>query len=271
MSVDTEIIRELKAVLPSFGALSELQKKTANESAGPCPLCGGDDRFFVRGGKGYCRQCNIKGGDIIDWHCKKDGTDLAGLLKKYGIKNGNGSKPKLVKVYDYLNLTGEVVHQSLRYEPGKNGQTKTFSQRRPDGSGGWVWSLKGVETVLYRLPEVVEAGEVLIVEGEKDADNLAALGFTATTSPMGAGKWRDHYNQHLKGKRIVIIPDNDEPGRKHAAQVAKALEGISADVRVITLPEDIKDVSEFIETFSDSTEAAERLAILIEGADSELE
>ena len=41
-----------------------------------------------------------------------------------------------------------------------------------------MWSLQGVERVLYRLPEVVGAVArdelVLFVEGEKDADALAA-------------------------------------------------------------------------------------------------
>ena len=76
----------------------------------------------------------------------------------------------------------------MRYEP------KDFSQRRPDGNGGWIWKnlFKDVKPILYRLPEVVNANEVLIVEGEKDCDNLSELGFVATTCPMGAKKWRSY-------------------------------------------------------------------------------
>jgi hypothetical protein len=117
------------------------------------------------------------------------------------------------------------------------------------------------------LPEVVKATEVWVVEGEKDADTLAALGFTATTNPMGAGKkWRDSYSESLRGKQGFIIPDNDAPGRAHAEQVACALHGVAASVRVLRLPDTAKDVTEFVGTFNDETEAAERLSILAEGA-----
>ena len=266
--MENEAIRRLKETLPPFSELSELKKKTAHESAGPCPVCGGDDRFYVHDGKGFCRQCNTKGGDIVDWHCLKEGLDVAGLLKKYGI-SGNGkakptsnTRPEIVKTYDYTDASGNLVFQVCRMEP------KSFRQRRPDGKG-WAWNLKGVEPVLYRLPQVLKAQEVVIVEGEKDADALAALGFAATTVPGGAGKWREHYNQYLKGKRVVIIPDNDEPGRKHAAQVAQSLEGIAESIKILSLPElpESGDVSDFLATFEDPTEATERLALMIEGAE----
>ena len=54
--------------------------------------------------------------------------------------------------------------------------------------------------------------------GEKDVDNLVQLGLTATTNPMGAGKWQESYSEILKGANVVILPDNDEPGRNHAVQ-----------------------------------------------------
>ena len=249
--------------------MSELKKKTAHESAGPCPVCGGDDRFYVHDGKGFCRQCNTKGGDIVDWHCLKEGLDVAGLLKKYSI-SGNGkakptsnTRPEIVKTYDYTDASGNLVFQVCRMEP------KSFRQRRPDGNGSYIWNLQGVTPTIYRLPEVIGAQEVIVVEGEKDCDNLSALGFLATTVPGGAGKWREHYNQYLKGKRVVIIPDNDEPGRKHAAQVAQSLEGIAESIKILSLPElpESGDVSDFLATFEDPTEATERLALMIEGAE----
>ncbi|WP_352429730.1 toprim domain-containing protein [Thermoflexus sp.] len=117
---------------------------------------------------------------------------------------------------------------------------KQFLQRRPDGKGGWVWKLDGVPRVLYRLPAVVEAvrrgDTVFLVEGEKDADALASLGLTATTNPQGGGKWRDEYAEVLRGARVVILPDNDNTGKKHAEQVARSLHGKAAEVRVLELP-----------------------------------
>ena len=69
-----------------------------------------------------------------------------------------------------------LLYQTIRYS------NKQFSQRRPDGKGGWIWKgpEKGAE-VPYRLPELIASGNapVLIAGGEKDVDNLRALGFTA--------------------------------------------------------------------------------------------
>ena len=123
-------------------------------------------------------------------------------------------KGRIVATYDYTDEHGGLLFQAVRYQP------KSFKQRRPDGRAAGCGSLEGVRRVLYRLPEVLAADEVIVVEGEKDADRLRALGFVATTNPQGAGKWRPEYAEALAGKRVVVLPDNDEAGRKHAGKVA---------------------------------------------------
>jgi len=168
----------------------------------------------------------------------------------------------LVKSYDYTDAEGNLLFQVCRFDP------KGFEQRRPDGNGGWKWKLEGVKPVLYRLPDVLKADEVLIVEGEKDADNLIPLGFTATTNPMGAGKWRDAFNSALSGKSIILIPDNDQAGRQHMMDVARSLNGTSKSLKWLDLPglPSKGDISDWIASFQDPQEAAERLAIMIENA-----
>ena len=152
-----------------------------------------------------------------------------------GEPNGRPRERRVAAVYSYRDEAGELLFQVVRYIP------KAFAQRRPDGDGGWSWDLKGVRRVLYQLPEVLAvaaAGEtIFVVEGEKDCDALAALGLAATTNPGGAGKWRPEYSGALAGARVVIIPDNDEPGRRHAEQVAQSLQGTAAEVRVLELPD----------------------------------
>jgi hypothetical protein len=148
-------------------------------------------------------------------------------------------RPRIVASYDYLNEAGTLLYQVVRWEPGFEGEKKTFRQRRPDGSGGWINGLGDVRRVLYRLPELIKADAqcpVFIVEGEKDADNLWAIERIATTCAMGAGKWRSDYNEALRGRHVAILPDNDDPGRKHAAEVARALTGIAASVITVELP-----------------------------------
>jgi len=149
-------------------------------------------------------------------------------------------------------------------------EPKTFRQRHRNGSGKWTWNLKGIRRVLYNLPAVMKADEVFIVEGEKDSDNLAALGFLATTSPMGAKKWRDEYNEALKGKSVVLIPDNDNEGREHMTRVAQSLNGAAESLKWLELPNlpSKGDVSDWLAKFNDPDDAGEELSKLIEGAKS---
>ncbi len=145
-----------------------------------------------------------------------------------------GGKSPVVATYDYRDANGKLLFQVCRTAD------KRFFQRRPDGKGCWINGLGGIKPVLYRLPEVLQAVErgetVFIPEGEKDVDNLARLGLAATTSPMGAGKWRKDYSDWLKDANVVILPDNDGPGRKHAQQVAKSLQEKAKLIKLLELP-----------------------------------
>jgi putative DNA primase/helicase len=90
--------------------------------------------------------------------------------------------------YEYRDENGRVSYVVERRP------FKKFRQRRPDGAGGWVWNLKGIVPLPYRLPELIAADpidRVFIVEGEKDVDTLWSRGFVATCNSGGAGKWRD--------------------------------------------------------------------------------
>jgi hypothetical protein len=140
---------------------------------------------------------------------------------------------RLAATYDYRDADGRLLFQVVRFEP------KDFRQRRPDGRGGWVWKLGDVPRVLYRLPELNAAPAdqpVFVVEGEKDADRLAALGLVATTNVGGAGKWRAEHGRCLAGRAVVVLPDNDAPGRDHARQVVRLTLDHAASVRVLGLP-----------------------------------
>jgi hypothetical protein len=154
-----------------------------------------------------------------------------------GARSQRGPRGEVVATYRYTDGGGRLLYEVLRLQP------KDFICRRPDGptsAGGWVWDLQGVERVLYRLPEVLTAVArdeiVYLVEGEKDADALAALGFAATTHAGGAGRWRPEYARPLRGARVVVIGDNDEPGRRHADSVVACLRRHAAAVGRLELP-----------------------------------
>lgn len=167
---------------------------------------------------------------------------------------------KFVCAYVYRDESGKPLFEVARIDTSKGGKRdKTFRQHRLVGEN-WTFPLEAgvpdeLKDTLYHLPEVksaIKAGAtVYVVEGEKDADNMAALGYTATTNVMGAGKWRDAYTAALAGADVALVPDNDKPGRVHAELVSRSMCGKVKSVRVIDLkaecPElpDKGDVTDF--------------------------
>jgi len=143
--------------------------------------------------------------------------------------------------YDYTDLGGKLLYQVCRYK------NKKFMQRRPDEKGGWVWNLRNVDRVLYELPKLTDAvrrGFVAILcEGEKDCDALNRRAqkdgaeYFATCNSGGAGKWNPAFGHYLAGARVMVVQDKDDPGRKHARQVATSLKGLAKTVRIVEAAE----------------------------------
>jgi RecA/RadA recombinase len=142
----------------------------------------------------------------------------------------------VTETYTYEDAGGDPVFRVQRHTSPDSG-SKTFRQQRWT-PGGWVSGMDGVKRVLYRLPRVLEAlpGPVYVCEGERDVDALTSLGATATTNAGGAGKWDASFSTALRGRNVVILPDNDPPGEKHADLVKAALTGVAASVKVLRLP-----------------------------------
>lgn len=158
------------------------------------------------------------------------GLTMQDLFETSNTLHSNQTKKRIAAIYDYTNENGEMLFQAVRYEP------KGFAQRRSDGKGGWLWNLQDTRLVLYHLPEVLATPAVYLVEGEKDVETLRKNDLPATCCPMGAGKWREEYNKFLTGKTVVILPDNDNAGHKHALQVANSLYGIAGEIVILKLP-----------------------------------
>lgn len=205
-----------------------------------------------------CFGCG-KQGSAIDFYMLKHGLSFPDAVNRMCSDAGiQEQRPQIVKTYDYKDLNGNIVSQTVRYEP------KKFSQRTQK-DGQWVWSLNGVQTVLYNLPDVVKSDTVLVVEGEKDCDTAKSIGITSTTCPMGAGKWRDHYNQWLTGKTVVLVPDCDGPGIQHMIQVGRALKD-TCRVRWMEFPgQNPKgfDLSDFVGKFKNEFEAMKQVDSLV--------
>jgi replicative DNA helicase len=170
-------------------------------------------------------------------------------------------KSRLVAIYPYHDEEGAVRYEVLRYAYPDG--SKTFKQRQSESN----WKMQGVEPLLYRLPSVLrgisEGFAIHYVEGEKDADTLANLGYFATTHHGGANNVPaiEKTAHYLKGADVVVWPDQDKAGRAHADKVITALYDAGAEsVRECNVPSG-KDVTEYLET-----QGGDTLYSLIENA-----
>lgn len=173
-------------------------------------------------------------------HCQS-GCELGDVLDRLQLHQrdlfdepqqpASRERARIVDTYDYVDERGELLFQVVRLDP------KGFRQRRPDGNGGWEWSLRGTRRVLYRLPQVlaaVAAGQpVWVVEGEKDVHALERAGEVATCNPQGAANWSKVDPSPLAAADVIVVRDRDPDGVKWAADVEASLVGKAARVRVV--------------------------------------
>lgn len=233
---------------------------------------------FTDGAKGVLIRCHA--GCATEDIVAKLGLTMADLFNETPSRTAKPRR-KIVQAYDYEDETEALLYQCVRYD-----EPKDFRQRRPDAKEGWVWNMTGVRRVLYRLPDLRRRladpdpeyrrqhglpDDVFIPEGEKDVDRLLMRGLIATTNLGGAGKWSDEYTKQLiaaGAKSIVVIADNDTPGRRHAADVARSCHAAGLPVKVVDLPDvpEKGDVSDFLRQAG-----ANRLKVLLQLAATALE
>ncbi len=135
---------------------------------------------------------------------------------------------RIERTYDYRDENGTLLYQVVRLKQ------KGFRQRKPNGKGGWEYSVTNVRKVPYRLPELLDRHDetVFVVEGEKDVDALFDRGMLATCNAGGSGKWTLELSPHLQGRSVILIPDNDAAGRNHVRDVADKLSCYADSIQV---------------------------------------
>jgi putative DNA primase/helicase len=166
------------------------------------------------------------------------GCDKRDILEQMGLEwkdlwfdqessNGSFSARKLDEpeaTYIYEDERGSELYRVIRY-PGKR-----FRQER--------------RTVPYRLLAVIgavkEGRTVYICEGEKDVHALERAGRIATCNAGGAGSWKPEYEKYFRGAKVIVVADNDEPGIRHAKDVAAMLYTAASHIWIV-IPENYKD------------------------------
>jgi putative DNA primase/helicase len=173
-----------------------------------------DDLFWQNDGKPFV-------------YCDHSGRPIFRVQRQLGYRNQSHTQP----VID--DATGKHIKCSVQK---------------------WLHTPKGLKpqdapALLYQLPELIAAVRtktIYIVEGEPKVEALRKWGLIATCNDGGAGKWRREHAAWLAGADVIILPDNDAPGRRHADLIGRSLDGIATRRRLLELPNlpehgDIKD------------------------------
>ena len=155
-----------------------------------------------------------------------------GLTMKDIFPEKSQAKTKITQ-YRYTDEIGMNPVYKVRFSD------KSFRWEQWDSLKGWVYSRKGIKPMLYNMENLKAANPVYLVEGEKDVETLMSHGLTAASPPDGAkSKWYPHYTEILTGKDIIIIPDNDSPGKELARTEANELAGKANSVKIISLTDE---------------------------------
>jgi hypothetical protein len=210
----------------------------------PCPLHDDQDYSlqYVRSTRTWWCESGCGDGDLVAlgvrlWQC---GIEEAAA--KILDLCGDGCR-QVVSRYPYLDARGQFLFEVLRFKP------KGFDTRIPTQ---WKWHdiarcRPGEEQLgLYRLPEVLTAYDVLIVEGEKDCETARAMGLVATCNVGGSSRWNAEYVAYFRGKRVQIVADADMSGRRHVREIAGSLLPVAESVKLIEFS-DVKDLTEWVE------------------------
>ena len=160
----------------------------------------------------------------------------------------------------YTDKDGNPLYKKVRHNGDKR-QTRQYHL----ADGEWKMGLKGVVKTLYNLQELLETGEVCLCEGEKDVDTLNSLGHIAVTAG-GSNDWKSQFSESFRDKGVILFSDNDKPGSDLRDQILQDLKGVVKWVKVVSHPQKFKDITDYLDQFTQMEEKADELNRLINGS-----
>ncbi|MBQ3183981.1 MAG: hypothetical protein IJB57_09980 [Clostridia bacterium] len=209
--------------------LEKVKKINFSEYTASCPAHDDRNPSLSVSGKDGKILLHCHGGCTPEEIVSAMGLKMSDLFTEADRRPVCDNRPERTHVY--RDAEGNTLARKLIYRK-EDGSKYALWERLERGV--WHKGLGETKAPLYRLNELIDSNMIYIVEGEKDVDTMFDLGYTATTSPKGAGgKWEPEYNDHLSGKDIVIISDNDEAGEKYAKTVKEGLVSCAASIRVV--------------------------------------
>lgn len=240
------------------------ETKKGDEFNSYCPICqptgeSKDKRLYYKyEGSKLLVQC-------------KHGCKFEDIIK-YFPKDNNNQDMQWIKLREhiYYTETGAIFGKKVYYSI--NGKKNPIWQRYENGE--YKSGLNGQKAGLYNITELIlnQQDDIWIVEGEKDVDTLKVNGILAVSSPNGAGYWKASYNQYFRKRNVIIVPDNDEQGRKHLEKVARNLKKTAKTVRLLDLTNimpELKKGGDVSDVFEELPNAKDLLFQLVTETDSE--
>lgn len=167
------------------------------------------------------------------WDSLKQELTRRNLLEPREQTTRRRTKYEGAKFYVYKDIAGNPICRKVKL-PDK----KMWFERWE--SGEWIPKLGGLIIPLYNLEDVIASDLVYLCEGEKDAETLIGQGLVATTNHAGALQWAPHLTDQLRGKSVVIIPDNDAAGKKRVQKLTRALQDAVKELRVF-IPDNVPE------------------------------
>lgn len=198
----------------------------------------------------YCQVCGK-----IYHQLKQD----AGLWKDYKVKSGinwqayieKRESRKIEAIYHYVSCNGQYAFTKIRLEGKKllYGilENERFSYGLPRNTPRK--SLKAICGSVQALNKAITEGKsIFIVEGEKDVDTLTKQGYTAFTYG-GVNDWQADFAELVKGADVVILADNDEPGKAVADAILRDIQSVVKSAKIIVPMPDIPkaDISDYFQ------------------------
>jgi P4 family phage/plasmid primase-like protien len=272
MQIDVEALKASADIVSVIGSYVPL-KRRGHEYIGLCPFH--DDHhpsFYVIPAKrfAYCHACDANH-DVISFVQEMDGVDFKTACEKLGAQKWE-PKPARQEAKSLPARTTSKPPESAEppsfHVRGLGNPVKTYTIRDTDGSliayecryegegkkeiRIWSWGARGGEPArwgighcnaprpLYGLERLSlhPDAPVLITEGPKKADAGAELlpAYASISWTGGANAWHKHDYAAIAGRSVLIVPDNDEPGRLAAEKLAALLSdprGHGCKVRVV--------------------------------------
>jgi hypothetical protein len=152
------------------------------------------------------------------------------------VTHAKFGKPTRIDCY----MVGARVYEArVRYdtEQGKAVLPWHYNGKR------WVNSAAPQPRPLYRLAELWldPDAPILVVEGEKAVDGAADRFADYVVTTTSGGCKQAHHTDYaaFAGRRVVVWPDNDEPGRKYAEAICALVMAAGAiEARIVQVPPD---------------------------------